>query len=392
MRPTGALHLGHLRGALGNWRRMQDEGVECFFFVADWHALTTDYARPADYAANAREMVAGWLAVGIDGERSTLFVQSQVPAHAELHVLLSMICPLAKLMQLPTYKEMRENLSRDLDTYGFLGYPLLQCADILAYRPDFVPVGEDQLPHIEFTREVARRFNRFYGGGEAFVREMRAVVRGLEAKTRAVIERCYRRFRQEGDEAALEEALAAVAALGGETAGDEALRARLRGYCRYDAAEILPLPEGAVTAAARLPGTDGRKMSKSYDNAIGLFDEAEVVARKTARMRTDPARMRRSDVGNPDDCPVFGLHSHFSEEGVRAWVREGCESAGIGCLECKAKLAEGIEAVLQPLRFARREVERTGAVEAALAAGNARAREVAGETLGRVRRAMRLAA
>lgn len=385
MRPTGGLHLGHLCGVLHNWRAIQ-ERTECFFFVADWHALTTDYAAPTDCPANTREMVLTWLAAGIDGERATLFVQSQVPAHAELHILLSMIAPLPKLMQLPTYKEQKENLNRDLDTYGFLGYPLLQSADILAYRPQQVPVGEDQLPHIEFTREIARRFNHFYGGGEEFLKQMKDALKKLPGEARKTIEQARRRHRQDGDDAALGGALAAIDALD----LPEKLRRQLRGYCRQDAEELLPPPDSLVTPAARLPGTDGRKMSKSYDNTIALFDAPDVVGKKISRMKTDPARQRREDKGEPKNCPVWGLHEHFSDAATQQWVQDGCRSAGIGCIDCKKRLAEHVNTALQPLHTRRRDIEKTGMVEDVLAAGNKRAAAVAGDTLAEVRRAMRL--
>lgn len=387
MRPTGELHLGHLCGVLANWRRMQED-MECFFFVADWHALTTDYDAPADYTAAAREMVVTWLAAGIDSGRATLFIQSQVPEHAELHLLLSMLCPLPKLMQLPTYKEQKENLNRDLDTYGFLGYPLLQSADILAYRPQQVPVGEDQLPHIEFTREIARRFNHLYGGGSDFAKRMKGEVKKLPAAARACIEKSYRQYRQSGDDSALAEALAVIDSL--ELTARQ--RAELRGYCSYDAREILPLPDACLTPAAKLPGTDGRKMSKSYDNTIALFDDAAQVEKKAARMQTDPARQRRTDKGNPENCPVWDLHKHFSDSDTRQWADAGCRSADIGCLDCKKSLAAGINAALQPLRDRRQEIEKNSMVDDIIAAGNRRARAVAADTLADVRRAMRLAA
>lgn len=385
MRPTGQLHLGHLCGVLANWRTMQ-ESKECFFFVADWHALTTDYADPADTAARTREMLLAWLAAGVDPARATLFVQSQVPAHAELHLLLSMICPLPKLMQLPTYKEQKENLNRDLDTYGFLGYPLLQSADILAYRAQEVPVGEDQLPHIEFTREIARRFNHFYGGGAAFCKAMQQEVKNLPAPARAQVEQARRRHRQHGDEAALAEALAQIDAL----SAPPALRRRLRGYCIQDAEEILPLPQACLTPAAKLPGTDGRKMSKSYENTIALFDSAEVVDKKIARMQTDPARIKRQDKGEPKNCPVWALHEHFSDAETKHWAQEGCRSAEIGCIDCKKRLAQHLNTTLYPLRENRRHFEKDGIVEDILAAGNKRAAAIAADTLADVRHAMRL--
>ena len=385
MRPTGALHLGHLCGVLANWQKLQ-ETHQCYFFVADWHALTTDYAAPADYPAAAHEMVLTWLAAGIDNERATLFIQSQIPEHAELHVLLSMLCQLPKLMQLPTYKEQKENLNRDIDTYGFLGYPLLQSADILAYRPEQVPVGEDQLPHIEFTREIARRFNHLYGGGDAFQQAVKQLLKTLPAEARTLIENAHRRYRQDGDNATLQKAFAAIAALN----LPEQAAARLRGYCAYDAEEILPLPEAGLTPAAKLPGVDGRKMSKSYANTIELFESEDSVAKKITRMQTDPARQRRQDKGNPDNCPVWSLHQQFSDDETRQWADSGCRSADIGCVDCKKQLSTGINTALSPIRERRREIESSGMVDDIISDGNHRARADATETLNEVRRAMRL--
>lgn len=385
MRPTGALHLGHLCGVLASWQKLQ-ENYDCYFFVADWHALTTDYAAPADYPAAAREMVLTWLAAGIDGKHVTIFIQSQIPEHAELHVLLSMFCQLPKLMQLPTYKEQKENINRDIDTYGFLGYPLLQSADILAYRPEQIPVGEDQLPHIEFTREIARRFNHLYGSGDAFHKKMKQKIRQLPPETRAVIESSYRRYRQDGDSETLNTAFAAIEAL----ALPAKERAQLRGYCAYDADEILPLPEAYLTPAAKLPGTDGRKMSKSYANTIELFESSDSIAHKIARMQTDPARQRRQDKGNPDNCAVWSLHGQFSDDATRRWADAGCRSAGIGCVDCKKRLTDGINTALTPLRERRRDIEKSGIVDDVIASGNRHARTVAAATLNEVRRAMRL--
>ena len=385
MRPTGSLHLGHLCGVLNNWLVLQ-ENAECFFFIADWHALTTDYAAPGDLTAAAREMVITWLAAGIDGERTTLFIQSHVPEHAELHVLLSMLCPLQKLMQMPTYREMKENLARDLDTYGFLGYPLLQSADILAYRATGVPVGEDQRPHVEFTREIARRVNRFYGGGAEFEKSVKAALGRMPTDARQRLCDGKKRYQQTGQEEDMEAALAVIDAC---PAADRRL---LRGYCLYEADEILPMPESLVTEAARLPGTDGRKMSKSYGNTIELFAPPEITEKKVARMKTDPARVRRQDKGNPEVCPVWDLHKYFSDDDTRQWVRQGCESGSIGCLDCKKHLSSAVNEALSPMRRRRVEIEKSGEAEAVLADGICRAREVAGETLVVVRRAMGLAA
>jgi tryptophanyl-tRNA synthetase len=307
MRPTGKLHLGHYVGALENWARLQSQ-YECFFFVADWHALTTDYADTSKVKQNCIEMVFDWLAAGLDPERATLFIQSHVPAHAELHLLFSMITPLGWLERVPTYKEQRENIKdKDLGTYGFLGYPVLQSADILMYQADYVPVGEDQVAHVELTREIARRFNQFYKLPQA--------------------RRVY--------------------AINPETRKPE-----LR-----EAAEVFPEPRPLLTPAAKLPGTDGRKMSKSYGNAILLTDPEPVLRQKLKTMVTDPARIRRTDPGNPEICPVGDLHKIFSDQETIAKVWEGCKTAGIGCIECKKWVSDAIVKVLAPVQERRRKYE-----------------------------------
>ena len=382
MRPTGGLHIGHLRGVLHNWQFLQDSGDECFFFVADWHALTSDYAAPEDLRAHGRRMVTAWLASGIDSSRATLFLQSDVPAHAELCVLLSMICPLSWLMHLPTYKEQQH----DLDTLGFLCYPLLQSADIMIYGADCVPVGEDQLPHVEFTRSIARRFNRFYGRSESF-RRLRAEV---AVAIGDVAERQLRAqqiaFGERGDKAALQSALVAIDGFAVDAQSKQTLRDDL---C-FGGEAILRPPEPLLTQTPKLPGTDGRKMSKSYDNAIDLFDEPAVVDGKIARMQTDPARIRRSDKGEPTRCPVWQLHGAFSDDDTRAWVQHGCRSAEIGCVQCKKKLTEFVCAELLPISVRRAEVEKSGAVDDILSDGAKRARAAAAATLETVRGAMRI--
>lgn len=318
MRPTGALHLGHLVGALENWVAMQDD-YDAFYCIVDWHALTTDYADTSALRGNVMEIALDYLAAGLDPERSTLFVQSHVPAHAELHLLLSMVVPLPWLERVPTYKEQIAELKeKDLHTYGFLGYPLLQAADILVYRADVVPVGEDQKPHVELTREIARRFNNFYG-------------------------------------------------------------------------QVLSEPEVKLTPTPKLPGTDGRKMSKSYDNTIGLAEEEDGVREKLRTMMTDPARKRRTDPGNPEVCPVFDLHKVFSTEETRAWSAEGCRTAGIGCIDCKTALADHLVARLEPIAKRRRELEkRPDDVRDIFREGARHAREVAGDTMHDVRKAVAL--
>jgi tryptophanyl-tRNA synthetase len=319
MRSTGKLHLGNYVGALQNWVRMQDQ-YECFFFVADWHALTTDYADTTRIKENSLDVLLDWLAAGLDPERSTLFIQSHVPQHAELHLLFSMITPLGWLERVPTYKEQQENITgRDLGTYGFLGYPLLQAADILIYKGDFVPVGEDQVPHVELTREVTRRFNQFY--------------------SRTV--------------------------------------------------PVLPEPQPLLTPAAKLPGTDGRKMSKSYGNTILLTDPEPLVRQKLKTMVTDPARVRRTDPGNPDVCPVGDLHKIFSGQDTIAKVDAGCRSAGIGCIECKSWAADALVRILNPMQERRKKYEENPRLAwDILEAGCARAKKVSGATMDEVRESM----
>jgi tryptophanyl-tRNA synthetase len=319
MRPTGKLHLGNYVGALQNWVGMQDK-YECFFEVADWHALTTDYADTSLVKESSIEAVIDWLAAGLDPEKSVIFIQSHVPAHAELHLLFSMITPLGWLERVPSYKEQQENIKgKDLTTYGFLGYPCLQAADILIYKADVVPVGEDQVAHVELTREIARRFNSFYGASK----------------------------------------------------------------------QVFPEPQSLLTPAAKLPGTDGRKMSKSYGNTILLTDPEPVVRQKLKTMVTDPARVRRTDPGNPDVCPVGDLHKIFSDAGTMAKMNEGCRSAGIGCIECKGWAADGIVKLLNPMQERRKKYEENPRLACdILEAGTARARKAAGETMDDVRAAM----
>ncbi len=318
MRPTGALHLGNLMGALENWVALQDR-YDCFFSIVDWHSLTTDYADPSAIRGNVIDVATDWLAAGLDPARSTLFIQSLVPQHAELHLLLSMIVPVPWLERVPTYKEQQQQLTdKDLSTYGFLGYPLLQTADIIIYRANAVPVGEDQAAHIEIAREIVRRFNNFYG-------------------------------------------------------------------------EVFPEPQTLLTESKRIPGTDGRKMSKSYGNAIFMKDDPATVREKLRTMVTDPARKRRSDPGDPDKCPVFDLHKAFSPPETQAWSAAGCRSAGIGCLDCKARLADHMLEHLAPIHARRPELEkRPDTVWDILLEGSRKAREVAEATMEDVRAAMKI--
>ena len=318
MRPTGPLHLGHLTGALDNWVPLQDT-YDCFYCIVDWHALTTDYADPSRIRENILEVALDWLASGLDPARSALFVQSDVKEHAELHLLLSMVIPVPWLERVPTYKEQQQNLTdRDLSTYGFLGYPLLQTADIVVYKADAVPVGEDQAPHVELSREVVRRFNNFYG-------------------------------------------------------------------------EVFPEPKTLLTPTPRMPGTDGRKMSKSYDNAIFLKDSPEVVRQKLKPMITDPKRVRRTDPGTPEKCPVFDLHKAFSPAATQEWAAAGCRTAGIGCLDCKARLADHLLERVAAIHARRSDLAtRPDTVWDMLREGARRARAVAAATMDGVRAAMKI--
>jgi tryptophanyl-tRNA synthetase len=322
MRSTGKLHLGNYVGALQNWVAMQDQ-YECFFFIADWHALTTDYADTSQVKQNSVDVMMDWLAAGLDPERCTMFIQSHVPQHAELHLLLSMITPLGWLERVPTYKEQRENIAeKDLGTYGFLGYPVLQSADIMIYKGDFVPVGEDQVAHVELTREIARRFNQFYN---------------------------------------------------------------------FHGRAVFPEPQALKTKAAKLPGTDGRKMSKSYGNTIMLTDPEPVVRQKLKTMVTDPARVRRTDPGNPDVCPVGDLHKIFSDKETNAKVDVGCRSAGIGCIECKSWAADSLVQILAPMQQRRKKYEDNPRLAwDILEAGSEHARQVATATMNEVREAMKM--
>jgi len=345
MRPTGALHLGHYHGALKNWVRLQAE-QPCYFFVADWHALTTHYESPEVIQRNIWEMVVDWLAAGIDPEQAVLFIQSRVPEHAELHVLLSMSTPLGWLERVPTYKDQQEKLSdKDLTTYGFLGYPLLQAADILIYRASSVPVGEDQVPHVELTREIARRFNHLFGREPDFEQKVAAALKQIGGKRAKAFEDLRKRWQEQGDSAALDEARALVAGSQSLSAAD---RERLSGHLEGGRKLILSEPQALLTEASRLPGIDGAKMSKSYGNSIAMREDPASVTKKLRTMPTDPARVRRTDAGSPERCPVWQLHQVYSSEETRQWVRKGCTTAGIGCLECKQPVIDAVIAEQQP--------------------------------------------
>ena len=389
MRPTGALHLGHYHGVLKNWLRLQQE-YESFFFVADWHALTTHYNEPGAIADNVWEMVVDWLAAGINPGLARMFVQSRVPEHAELHLLLSMFTPLGWLERVPTYKEQQERLQdRDLSTYGFLGYPLLQAADILIYKAGFVPVGEDQVAHVELTREVARRFNHLYGREPDFAEKAEAAVKHMGKKAGHLYQELRRRYQEQGDAEALEKARALLEAQQSLSLGD---RERLYGYLEGGGKVILPEPQALLTPASKMPGLDGQKMSKSYGNAISLREDPASVTRKLRTMPTDPARVRRTDPGDPAKCPVWQFHEIYSSEEVKGWVQQGCRSAGIGCLDCKQPVVEAVLAELAPIQERAQEYRaRPETVRAIVAEGCEEARAVARETLDEVRHAMGLA-
>jgi tryptophanyl-tRNA synthetase len=388
MRPTGSLHLGHYHGVLKNWVKLQHE-YECLFFVADWHALTTHYDEPQVIADSVWDMLIDWLAAGVDPAQATLFIQSQIPEHAELHLLLSMVTPLGWLERVPTYKDQQEKLSdRDLSTYGFLGYPLLQSADILIYRATRVPVGEDQVPHIEFTREIARRFNHLYGREPDFEEKALKAVKKLGAKKARLYLELRTRYQEQGDTEALAAGRALLEEAQNLSLGD---RERLFGYLEGGGKMILSEPEALLTEASRLPGLDGQKMSKSYDNTIGLREAADSIAKKIRTMPTDPARVRRQDPGNPARCPVWQFHLVYSDDARRKWVQEGCTTAGIGCLECKQPIIDAILAEQKPmLERARSYQEDPTLLRSIIADGCEKARKLAQETMREVREVMGL--
>jgi tryptophanyl-tRNA synthetase len=388
MRPTGALHLGHYHGVLQNWVRLQHE-YPCLFFVADWHALTTQYDDPQGIEKASWDMVIDWLAAGVDPNQATLFIQSRVPEHAELHLLLSMMTPLGWLERVPTYKDQQEKLeNKDLSTYGFLGYPLLQAADILIYRADKVPVGEDQVPHIEFSREIARRFNHLYGREPGFEDKAREAVKKLGSKKARLYEELRTRFQQEGDKSAIEQAHAVLDEVQHLSLAD---RERLFGYLEGTGKMILAEPGALLTEASKMPGLDGQKMSKSYNNTITLRESAESVTKKVRSMPTDPARVRRTDPGDPAKCPVWQLHQVYSDTACKMWVQEGCRTAGIGCLECKQPVIDGILAEQAPMRErAQAYLDDPVLVKNIIADGCEKARELARETMRDVRESMGL--
>jgi tryptophanyl-tRNA synthetase len=388
MRPTGRLHLGHYHGVLKNWVNLQHE-YDCFFFAADWHALTTHYDDPSHVEQHTWDMVIDWLAAGVNPGASTLFIQSKVPEHAELHLLLSMMTPLSWLERVPSYKDQQQKLKdRDLSTYGFLGYPLLQSADILMYRAGLVPVGEDQVSHIELTREVARRFNHIYGREPGFEELAEAAIKKMGKKAAKLYNSLRKSYMEQGDAEALEKGRALLGDQQNITLGD---KERLIGYLEGSGKVILPEPQSLLTPESKMPGLDGQKMSKSYNNTIALREEAPVVEEKIKRMMTDPQRVRLTDAGDPDKCPVWQLHEVYSDEDVKDWVQKGCRSAGIGCLDCKKPVIEAVLNEQAPIHERAKEFENDPQlVQNIIKEGNEKAREEARATLIEVRDAMSL--
>jgi len=388
MRPTGALHLGHYHGVLKNWLKLQHE-YECFFFVADWHALTTHYVDSSIIEQSVWDMVIDWLAAGIDPGEACLFIQSRVPEHAELHLLLSMITPLGWLERVPSYKDQQLKLKeRDLATYGFLGYPLLQSADILTYKAGLVPVGEDQVAHIELTREVARRFNHIYGREADFEQRAEAAIKKMGKKNARLFKTLQNKFQEQGDDDALETARALLESQQNIAIGD---KERLFGYLEGGGKIILVEPDSVLTEASKMPGLDGQKMSKSYNNVISLREDGESIEKKLRTMPTDPARVRRNDPGEPEKCPVWNLHQIYSNHETQDWVQQGCRSAGIGCLDCKQPIIEAIQAEVSVIRERVKEYEADKQlVRSVINEGTEKARDIAKQTLDEVRQVMGL--
>ena len=383
MRPTGRLHLGNYHGALKNWVRLQQDH-DCFFFIADWHALTTHYETPAMLEENVWEMVIDWLAAGIDPDKASCFVQSCIPEHAELHLLLSMITPLGWLERVPSFKDQQEKLKdKDLSTYGFLGYPLLQSADILMYRANGVPVGEDQVPHVELTREVARRFNHMFGRGQLFDQAVHLALNKMGKQAKKSFNRLRQEYLQDGQQSAHEEAIDLLNAQQNISAQE---KSDLTAYLNDKGRIILPEPDALLTEDAKLPGLDGQKMSKSYHNTIALRDDPVRVEKALRAMPTDPARVRRTDPGDPAKCPVRALHQTYTDENTHAWIQQECTTAGIGCVDCKQPLIDAVLAEQKQIhaRAEPYEKDRTRLVKV-IEQGNEKARAVAQKTMTLVR-------
>ena len=386
MRPTGQMHLGHYHGVLKNWIELQNE-YDSYYFVADWHAFTTHYADNIDLESNVSNMVVDWMATGINPNTSTIFVQSKVPEHAELHLLLSMSTPISWLERVPSFKDQQEKLkTKDLSTYGFLGYPLLQSADILIYKAGLVPVGEDQVAHVEFTREVARRFNYVYGRESGFEEKAELAVNKMGKKQAKLYRQLRKAYQETGDDESLVKAKALLGEQKNITLGD---RERLLGYIEGLGKIILIEPEALLTKASKMPGLDGQKMSKSYENMIALRDKPEVITQKIKKMPTDPARIKLSDPGDPNKCPVWQIHQIYSPQDTLDWVVEGCTKAKIGCIECKGPVIDSVISELEPIqeRIAKYQ-SNPNLIQEIIFDGSERARSVAKNTLEEVRDAM----
>jgi tryptophanyl-tRNA synthetase len=386
MRPTGQLHLGHYHGVLKNWVRLQNE-YDSYYFVADWHAFTTHYSDKIDLETNVSDMIVDWLATGLNPNTSTIFVQSKVPEHAELHLLLSMSTPLSWLERVPSFKDQQEKLkSKDLSTYGFLGYPLLQSADILIYKAGLVPVGEDQVAHVEFTREVARRFNYVYGRESDFEEKAEIAISKMRKKQSKLYRELRKTYQETGDEESLVKAKALLLEQQNITLGD---RKRLLGYIEGLGKIILTEPEALLTEASKMPGLDGQKMSKSYNNMISLREEPELVKQKINKMPTDPARIKLTDPGDPNKCPVWQMHKIYSSEDTLKWVTEGCTNAKIGCIECKKPIVDGINSELAPIQEEIAKYKSNPSlIQDIIFEGSERARSVARATMEEVRDVM----
>jgi len=388
MRSTGKLHLGHYHGVLKNWVELQHE-YECYFFIADWHALTTHYEDPSIIEDSVFQMAVDWLAAGVNPGSASIFVQSRVPEHAELHLLLSMITPLGWLERVPTYKDQQEKLKeKDLATYGFLGYPLLQSADILIYQASMVPVGEDQVSHVELTREVARRFNHLYGRELGYEEKAESAINKMGRKNAKLYKSLQKRYQEQGDAEALQTGRALIESQHNLSVGD---KERLFGFIEGGGRIILPEPRPLLTPSSKVPGLDGQKMSKSYNNTIGLREDPESVEKKIKTMPTDPARVRLSDPGDPEKCPVWAFHLLYSSEDLKSWVQESCRSAAIGCLDCKRKIVDAIITEQKPIRErAQAYLDDPKTVKSILAEGSEEARDIARDTMEEVRQAMGL--
>ena len=386
MRASGRLHLGHYHGVLKNWATLQHQ-YECSYFVADWHGLTTNYDDPRKIEENIWSMVVDWLACGVNPGLSNIFIQSWVPEHAELFLLLSMITPIGWLERVPTYKDQQEKLhEKDLSTYGFLGYPLLQSADVLLYKADLVPVGEDQVSHIELIREVARRFNYLYGREQDFEIHVQEAIKKMGKKNAKLYNQFRTKFQEEGCQDSLSTAMALVESQHSLSIGD---KERLLGFLDGTGKIILPEPQALLTAQSKLPGLDGQKMSKSYGNTISLREEPEHVEKKIRTMPTDPARVKRTDPGDPEKCPVWQFHKVYSDDEVKNWVQQGCKSADIGCIECKGPVIDAVNKELAEVQVAIKDYESDlGSVKRIVSEGSEKAREMAAKTLENVKEAM----